>query len=152
MVGAEPPHSLSHLTNKECYDLLIAERASLVAARQVREDGLIGTITQVSSAALLLIPGTLASASKIPNFSTAPILYLGIIGFFVALCSSLLEQWFSGKAYQKQQEVTEAYYLRKSEQTYDEISEKRVRRTQIAAFVSFGLALLFSVVGFIRLQ
>jgi hypothetical protein len=100
-VSSTPPHPLEHLGGKERYDLLIAERAALVAARQGREDNLIGTITQISAAALLLIPGVLTSATRMPSARDAPVLYLGMACFFVALCASLMEQWLSGIAYQK---------------------------------------------------
>lgn len=152
MAESDPPHALAHLTGRECYDLLIAERAALVAARQGREDGLVGTITQISAAALLLIPGVLTSATKLPSLREGPILYLGMVGFLVALCAALAEQWLSGTAYRRQQEVTEAYYLKQSEKTYDERSSTLVRRAQATSLTFFAFALLFSVIGFVEIQ
>ncbi|MEA1014179.1 hypothetical protein [Sphingosinicella sp. LY1275] len=132
---------------------MISQCAALEAARQAREDGLVSAVTQVSAAALLAIPGLFFSAdSKMPPLVESPLIYLGIISFLAALLLAMLEQHFSAKAYQRQQEITEAYYTQQSTETHDPNALARVQRMRKGSYIFFALAVLLSTAALILLR
>lgn len=153
MAESDPPkHPLAHVPPDKCYEMMLSERAALVAACQGRQDSLVTTVTQISSAALLIIPGLfLGQASPMPTLEWAPLIYFGIFGFVLALFCSLAEQHFSAVAYQCQLRITEDYYLQKSTLVEDGREVTRVRRTRATALVAFTLAILFSTLGLAQL-
>jgi len=87
-----------------------------------------------------------------PSVRDAPLIYAGILLFLLALASSMLEQHFSGKAYQRQVEITQAYYAKESTETHDAAVVKRVRAIRMSAYVSFALAILISSLAMMRLH
>ncbi|WP_147373738.1 hypothetical protein [Hephaestia caeni] len=97
-----------------------ADCAGHDVARQAREDGLISTITQISSGALLAIPGLIfGSDSRFPSLAQSPILYVGIGLFLTTLTLAMTEQLMSGKAYERQKQIAYAYYTLQSERSSD---------------------------------
>ena len=148
-----PRHPIDHVDPLKCYEWMLAECASANAQRQAREDGLVGTVTQISSAAILAVPGfALATDTAIPSFSKAPLLYLGMIGFGFALLTAMAEQHFSSIAYAKHIEVVEAYYTKRSDITEDLTSRARVRMARWLAYSFFAMALLVTAIGLLGLK
>jgi len=119
-----------------------AECATIDLARQGREDGLISTITQISSAALLAIPGFLFSLTDLPSFNRAPLVYIGIGTFLVSLLSAMLEQYLSGIAYRKQREIAINYYLLKDTKVLDGCFVKIVNLARNVSYISFIIAVV----------
>lgn len=154
MAENDPPrHPIDHIDPLKCYEWMLAECASANAQRQAREDGLIGTVTQISSAAILAIPGfALATDYAIPGFSKAPLLYGGMISFGLALLSSMAEQHFSSTAYAKHIEIVQAYYTKQSNLTEDNGSRSRVRVVRWLAYAFFALALSSTATGLLTLK
>jgi hypothetical protein len=82
MADEPSQHPLAHVDSGKCYEWMLAQCAALEAQRQAREDGLVGTATQISSAALLAVPGVIfASSVHMPPFSSDPFLYVGLTFF-----------------------------------------------------------------------
>src|SRR4051794_31063531 len=97
------PHPMAHVDPDRCYEWMRADCAALKASRQSREDAVVATITQVSSAALLGIPGLLFGAkTPLPALAKAPLLYSGILLFLLTVFAALLEQYLSSVAYRRQ--------------------------------------------------
>ena len=141
-------HPIDHIDSLKCYEWMLSECAAANAQRQAREDGLIGTVTQISSAATLTIPGfALASDAKIPNFMEAPAIYLGLAAFGAALILAMAEQHLSSIAYSKHIEIVQSYYTKLSDVTEDKQSRDRVRNARWLAYGCFGLALTLSSIG-----
>jgi len=143
-------HPISHVDPDKCYEWMRSECAALDLARQGREDGLIATVTQISSAALLAIPGLLLGSERaFPRMAEAPLLFAGLLLFVIALGLAMLEQFLSGKAYRKQVTIVQKYYLQESEERYDTSFVAWVRRTRNGACLSFAFAVLVSATGLI---
>jgi hypothetical protein len=137
------PLDMAEVPREKAYEWMLARCAELEASRQAREDGLIATITQISSGALLLIPTILLSKdSKMPSFDANKLFYFGVSGFVLSLVAALLEQYLSGKAYAKQVEVTQAYYLKQSVAREDSESLGRLRLARRVAYISFFLSVI----------
>jgi hypothetical protein len=153
-MASEPPkHPLAHVDPDKCYEWMLSECAAANAQRQAREDGLVATVTQISSAALLAVPGVIfASQVHLPSFETNPLLYLCLLAFTFALMAAMAEQYFSGLAYEKHIEVVQTYYLRDSEETEDKPSRLRVRAARYACFASFGVALMLTALGLLNIR
>ena len=152
MVEPGNPHPLDSIEPLKTYEWYLAERATLVAARQGREDSFLATIIQISSAALLLIPGLFFTAdARLPPLLEAKLLYLGILCFALALFAALTEQILSAKAYNKQLEVIERYYFEKAAETYDPVSANRVIWAIRLAMGFFCFAILLSSLGLAQL-
>ena len=153
MSDTPPQHPVSHVDPDKRYGWMKAECAALDAARQAREDGLIGTITQLSSAALLVIPGLLLGSDEgVPNAGDAPLLMAGILLFLVALILAMLEQYLSGHAYRRQREIVQDYYLLESEKSHDDRFDRWVRLARNSACVTFALAVLLAAAGLFDLD
>jgi hypothetical protein len=132
---------------------MLAQCAALEAQRQAREDSLVATVTQISSAALLAVPGVMfASGIHLPPFAIDPFLYLGLLLFAFALVAAMAEQYFSGLACSKQIKVVRAYYLKDSAKTEDTVSLQRVRLARYISFACFGVALIVTGLGLLRLK
>lgn len=141
-------HSLAHVDPDRCYEWLRSDCAALTLARQSREDGLIGTITQISSTALLGIPGLLlASDSRLPAIRENPLLFAGVGLFAAALLCAMLEQYLSGKAYARQVKVTSDFYLMLSETREDTSYVEWLRLCRKCAYITFVVALVASTVA-----
>ncbi len=154
MVESDPPmHPIAHIDSLKCYEWMLAECASANAQRQAREDGLVGTVTQISSAAILAVPGfALATGSTVPSAGQAPLLYVGLVGFGLALLCAMAEQHFSSVAYAKHIEVVQAYYTKQSEITEDAFTRLRVRVTRWLAYAFFATALFLTAIGLLTLK
>jgi len=153
MTGKPPDHPLAHVDSGKCYEWMLAQCAALEAQRQAREDSLVATVTQVSSAALLAVPGVIfASGVHLPRFSTDPLLYGGLIFFGTALVAAMVEQYLSGVACSKQIAIVRAYYLKDSPRTEDKMSLQRVRRCRYLSFACFGVALIVTALGLLSLK
>ena len=87
-----------------------------------------------------------------PRVVQAPLIYLGVAAFVAALVLAMLEQHVSGKAYQRQVEITQAYYTRQSTDTHDPAAIRRVRILRKSSYIFFGLAILLSTVGMMLLR
>ena len=149
----EPEHPLEHIDSGKCYEWMLAQCAALEAQKQAREDGLVGTVTQISSAALLAVPGVMfASGVDIPGFAIDPTLYIGMFFFVLALTAAMAEQYFSGVACAKQIAVVRAYYLKNSAKIEDKTSLRRVRLARYISFACFGVALIVTALGLLRLE
>jgi len=153
-VASEPPrHPLANVDPDKCYEWMLSQCAAAESQRQAREDGLVGTVTQISSAALLAVPGVIfASSAQLPQFLRDPLLYLGLVAFGFALVAAMAEQYLSGMAYSKHVEVVQAYYLKESDTIEDEQSRRRVRSARYACFASFAVALIFTALGLLNLR
>jgi hypothetical protein len=139
------PHPLEGIDEDKVHEWYRADRAAVLEARQAREDSLITTIIQVSSAALLLVPGVLLStAPAMPTVSNNKALYLGILAFGVALLTALSEQYFSARAYSKQLEVIDRYYFKESEERVDRRSLVVQQCAYYGAIASFVVAILLT--------
>jgi hypothetical protein len=126
--------------------------ATLASARQSREDGLVQTITQISSTAVLAIPSILVGFEvQIIEIHQKFLLGAGAIGFIMALSLSMLEQSFSASAYRIQEEITKRYYLLESDVDRDTRSVKLVDKTRSLACISFATAVLLSFAGVVSL-
>lgn len=122
--------------------------AALVSARQSREDGIVQTIIQISSGALLAIPGFLLTSDlSTPSLIDGWSLYFGITLFVCALIIAMLEQHFSAKAYKIHEKVVQNFYLLKSTDNFDEKSVKLVYRLRIISCIIFSSAVLISMFG-----
>jgi hypothetical protein len=127
--------------------------AALVEARQSREDSLIQTITQISSAALLAIPGFLLTSDLgAPNFEDGWSLYLGAILFISTLFISMLEQHFSAKSYKIHEQVVQKYYLLEKQNNCDQQSINLVNNFRIMGCILFFFAVLISAFGLTSLM
>ena len=146
-------HPLSHVDPDKCYEWMRSDCASYDAARQAREDGLISTITQISSAALLAIPGLIFGANQdFPEFDAAPLLYAGIFTFLTSLILSMVEQYLSAKAYRRQTKIAQDYYLLQSDKRSDEKFVAWVRRCRNSACITFGVAVAISTAALMMLE
>ena len=131
---------------------MLAECASANAQRQARQDGLVATIIQISSAALLAVPGLLlASDAKIPSFVENPSLHGGLWAFGAAFITAMGEQYFSGVAYEKHVSVLHKYYTCQSDKTEDKQSRRRVRIARRCCYVLFTTAMILSTIGLLRI-
>jgi len=140
-------HPLEGLDPKDCYDAMMAERSALITAKRSSEDDLIKSLIQLSSAALLIIPGALLTSQiKLSNISNV-FLALGSLSFVMTLVAALAEQRFSSWAYDEQVKVIKEYYDRKSLITEHVKSAKWVKRASITAFILFVSGLILSVIG-----
>jgi ABC-type Fe3+-siderophore transport system permease subunit len=130
-----------------------ADCAAYDLARQSREDNLIATITQISSAALLGIPGIFfGKDQQFPVIKDDPLLYLGIFIFLATLIMAMVEQYLSAKAYRKQSEIAQKYYLLKSPETVDKKLIRRVRFCRNLAVFLFGVAVAVSTTALMMLE
>lgn len=146
-------HPLAHIDPDKCYEWMRADCAASHLARQAREDGLIATVTQISSAALLGIPGLLfGSDESLPQVNQQPWLYIGISLFLITLLLALVEQYLSGKAYNRQVEIAQQYYLRQSDRTSDSAFVAWVRKCRNTALVTFGAAVIISTTALMTLE
>lgn len=148
-----PSHPIEHIDTLKAYEWMLSQCAAADAQRQAREDGLVGTITQISSAAILAVPGVMfASNTAVPNFLSAPLLYAGLLCFGAALFSAMVEQHFSSLAYAKHVEVLHAYYTKSSTETEDKPSRRRARIARRTSYAVFSAALLLTTVGLLNLK
>ncbi len=149
----KPSHPIAHVELLQRYEWMRQDCAALVEARQSREDSLIQTIIQISSAALLAIPGFLLTSDLgAPNFDDGWLLYLGVIIFMAALVISMLEQNFSAKAYKIQEKVVQKYYLLESADNCDQRSINLVDNCRITGCALFSVAVLTSTFGLTSLM
>jgi hypothetical protein len=110
------------------------------------------TVSQISSAALLAIPGVFFAASTpMPDIRHGWLLYAGIISFGLSLVAAMLEQHLSAIAYERQIEVVQAYYTKQSTEREHPVSLRRVKKARRAAYLLFALALIMSSLGLILL-
>lgn len=146
--GDPPAHPLAHVTPEKCHELLMAERNLLVTAKADRENELVRTIIQVSSAGLLLIPTVVASKEiQIPRFDDAKIFYLGLISLAVSLVMAIIEQHLSSRAYARQIEIVFDYYTKKSDNDHDSKSVNAVRWTRTIALALLSIGIVLSAIG-----
>lgn len=147
------PHPLAHVDQDRRHDWMREDCAAYNTARQAREDAIITTITQISSAALLAIPGILFGANKdFPTFHQKPSLYLGIVLFFISLVFSMIEQYISAKACRHQVKIAEAFYTMESEVRDDSKLIPWVRRSRNIACIVFGVAIVITASSLITLE
>lgn len=148
MEEGSPEHPLAHIEPLKRYEWMLSERASLEACRQARQDGLVATIIQISSAALLAIPGLfLAKDSVLPAASDSPLIYIGIGLFGLALIASMLEQHLSVVANEKHIEIVQNYYIGNSSEVEDSATRSRVAWARKTAYSAFVLAMASSSAG-----
>jgi|GEM_PF-6523148 len=146
------PHPLSHVDPDLCYQWMREDCASHDIARQTREDGLITTITQISSGALLAIPGLVfTSDSAVPTLRDEPLLYGGIGLFLCSLTLAMAEQMLSGKAYRRQKDIAQKYYMMESDRSSDSSFVVWLRRTRVATYFVFGFAIFISMISLMLL-
>jgi hypothetical protein len=131
------------------YERMLAQCADVNATRQAREDGLIATITQISSAALLAVPGFLLSGSN--QLKWPWMLEFGLVSFGVALMSAMAEQHLSAKAHAKHIQVVQKYYLLESRDREDKRSRIQVRCARRSAYLSFVLSVVLTSFGLFHL-
>jgi hypothetical protein len=153
-MASEPPrHPLADIDPDKCYEWMLSQCAAAESQRQAREDGLVGTVIQISSAALLAVPGVIFAASaQLPQFHRDPLLYLGLIAFGFSLVAAMVEQYLSGLAYAKHVEIVQAYYLQESDTTEDKLSRRRARSARHTCYACFGVALIFTALGLLNLR
>jgi hypothetical protein len=131
---------------------MLAECARLHDARQAREDGLIQTVIQISSAALLAVPSLLlGTVAGVPGFNQAHLLYGGGALFMLALSAAMLEQHLSSLAFRGQIRIVQDYYLKVSEKAEDVGAIRRLRISRYAAYGLFAAAVLATTFGLINI-
>lgn len=136
-------HPLGHVDSLKCYEWMLAECAALNASRQAREDQIVSSIIQISSAAILAVPGIIfATDIKIPSFLESPFLYIGLISFITAMISALAEQHYSAIAHDRHIEIVYKYYTKVSDITEDAVSRQNVKTARKFAYASFIVALI----------
>jgi drug/metabolite transporter (DMT)-like permease len=141
------------MTALQCHEWMRQECAALNLARQQREDAIVTSVTNISSAALLAIPGLLFSKGlRLPEFGEGWALYVGFACFGMALTLAFLEQILSSSAYRKQAEITQKYYRLESEDQDDKPSVRRVNNARQACVYVFGAALAFSALGLSQIR
>lgn len=151
--SARGPHPLAHVDPDRSYEWMRADCSAHDLARQAREDGLIASIIQISSAALLAIPGLIfGSDSPFPSFFEAPILYVGIIAFLVTLFAAMVEQVMSGKGYERQKLIAYSYYTGESHKRDDAEFVRCLRWVRRIVYTLFGLAIVLSMLGLSKLE
>ena len=143
-----PPHPLEGIDPDKVYEWYRADRAAVLQARQAREDSLITTIIQISSAALLLVPGVLLSKdSAMPTLTEGKVLYFGIFAFGIALLTALSEQYYSARAYSKQLQIVDKYYFKESTAREDRGSLVVQQCAYYGAVATFVVAILVTSAG-----
>lgn len=157
MVQSEPnekvQHPIAHIALDKRYEWMRTDCSELHSAREAREDGLVRTITQISSAALLAIPSLIYSTkNEFPSLIEVPILYISFGLLILALTSSMLEQYLSGIAYRRQIEIVQSYYLLYSEECDDPDFVRWVRITRNAACIVFGMAIVTMMIALFNLH
>ena len=146
-------HPLSHVDTDKCYEWLRLDCAALDLARQAREDGLIGTVTQISSAALLAIPALLLNSEKeFPRWAEDRLLITGVTLFVLSLSLAMTEQLMSAKSYDRQTRIARDYYLQRSEKREDETFVLWVGRIRRSAYATFAAAVLISMFALFHLE
>ncbi|QZH75928.1 MAG: hypothetical protein JY451_04945 [Erythrobacter sp.] len=119
-------------------------------AREAREDSLISTVIQITSASLLGVPGLIFGVEgKFPDFSEAYLLYIGLICFLLTLIAAMGEQYLSGIAYKRRAKIAQEYYLKKSVKTSDPKFSKWLVRCQNAAYLLFIISLSTTAVAIV---
>lgn len=118
------------------------ERTTLITARREAEDSLVKTLIQLSSALIVLIAGFLLKERGLEGALLQLLVIGSLLSLVVSVVSGLSEHYFSSKAYLSQQQKVEDYYTKKIA-NYTEPEENRyVRKSQLAAFVSFVISLV----------
>jgi hypothetical protein len=141
-------HPFEHVDPAQLYEWMRQDCAAIVSARQSREDGIVQTIIQISSAALIAIPGFLLTSDlSTPSLIDGWSLYFGIILFVCALITSMLEQHFSAKAYKIHEKVIQNFYLLKNTNNSDKKPVQLVHRLRIISCIFFSSAVLNSMFG-----
>lgn len=141
-------HPLAHIDPEVAYGWMLSECAAATTQRQARQDGLVATVTQVSSAALLAVPGLLfATQAKFPAATRDPLLYLGLLAFGLAFLSALAEQFFSSAAHDKHIQIMHEYYTFRSVKTEDRQSRRQVKIARNLCYAFFALALISTTFG-----
>ena len=149
----DEPHPLQHITALQCHEWMLRDCAALELARQQREDGVITTVTNISSGALLAIPGLLFSKGlELPPFFDNQALYIGFTCFGIALASAITEQIMSRAAYKRQADISKAYHRLESTIQSDIKSVGRVEFTRNSSILFFAAALLLSAYGLTQLR
>jgi hypothetical protein len=147
----KPPHPLDGCDEDECYKTMMSERTTLITARRESEDNLIKAIIQLSSALVVLMAGFISNA-KIPLSTLSFALFcVSILALGFSIIGGLGEQFFSSKAYQEQQILLEQFYTKEISSFSEAPSNRKVRVSQVSAFVFFVLA-LFSLSAFAVVQ
>ena len=148
-----PPHPIRHISALQCHEWMLRDCAALDLARQQREDSIVNTVTTISAAALLAIPGLLfGKDSQLPPFEQAYALYFGFVFFGIALGLAITEQILSSSAYRKQAEITKAYYTLQSSAEMDSKFVAKVDLARVSCISVFSLALLLSAIGFSQVR
>jgi hypothetical protein len=128
---------------------MLEQCANLNATRQARQDGLIGTITQISSAALLAVPGFMLSSRNTHVWNWE--MKLVLIALVVSLLSAMGEQHLSVKAHAKHVEIVQKYYLLESADREDKKSRAQVKLSRQFAYASFLVAIVLTSAGLFEL-
>lgn len=143
-----PPHPLAQVEPGQRHELLMAERGLLVAAKADRENELVRTIIQVSSAALFLVPAIITTKDvSIPRLSDAVLLYSGLTLIGASILLSVAEQHLSSNAYARQIDIVFDYYTLKNDYDCHEGSLRWVRWSRISALGSFSLGIILAAIG-----
>lgn len=136
------PHPLDGTDPDQCYQIMMNERSILITARRESEDNLIKNIISLSSAMIVLMAGFTTQA-EIEFSSTLIILFCFSLALsLAAIVFGMLENYFSSRAYLKQQALVEQFYSKVIAEFCEPNENKYVRRSQFAAFASFLISLL----------
>ncbi|MBB4633477.1 hypothetical protein [Sphingosinicella soli] len=105
-------HPLYGKDDLQCYEVMMAERSRLIAAKLISEDSLIKTIIQLSVAILVAMVGFLSSDS----FSVFRFIEIriAIVFLFLSIIIGIFEYKLSSVAYQRQISVVINFYTMKS--------------------------------------
>ena len=142
MIAGSDAHPLEGSDPDKCYEIMMAERATLISARRESEDNLIKNIITLSSGLIALMAGFVGQLSV--DFS---IVELGLFSFSMgtlvtAVIAGMAESYFSSKAYLAQQVMVEDFFSRKISDFSEPKANKFVRISQITSFVLFVIALI----------
>lgn len=141
-------HPLSHIDKWRRYQWMREDCAQYESAREAREDNLIAVVIQISSAALIAIPGFIFNVyKKFPALSEEPLIFIGLFGFFISLICAMAEQMLSAHAYGRQSKVATAYYQMRSHQTFDSKFTRWTKVCRYVAYASFVLSLAVSAIA-----
>jgi len=126
----------------------MSERNLLVTAKADRENELVRTLIQLSSAGLLLIPAVVTSQEvDIPRFGQAILFYLGLISISMALILAVVEQHLSSMAYERQMQIVFDYYTKVSDLDHDKNWVAAVRWSRTFSLVFFSAGVILTAIG-----
>lgn len=154
MAESDPPkpaHPLEEADAKDCYEIMMRERSTLIAAKRESEDTLVKSVVQLSVALTAIITGFVTTKDVINSIFQAAIFCLIMVSMVLSLTFGLMEHWMSSIAYGEQIKKVQEFYTRKSSDFLPPKSSSRVRLFQTLCLSTFiGGVLLLAILANIK--